>query len=87
MKKIILDFSNLKNAEEIHEYLFQKMELPEYYGRNLDALYDCLSEIDTPTCIAIFNCKGKIFNNFLNVFRDSECENRNICCIIYTDSK
>lgn len=52
MRKIVLDFSGLKTRNEIHEYLAEKMEFPEYYGRNLDALYDCLTDISEPTAIA-----------------------------------
>lgn len=51
MRKIVLDFCGLKTRKEIHEYLADKMEFPEYYGRNLDALYDCLTDISEPTAI------------------------------------
>lgn len=31
--------------KEGHDYLKKALNLPEYYGKNLDALYDCLGEI------------------------------------------
>ena len=36
-----------------HAYLQAVLALPEYYGANLDALYDCLTEIEEPTEIMI----------------------------------
>ena len=41
---IILDFSNCKYLEEIHTVLKKKFGLPEYYGKNWDALWDCLDD-------------------------------------------
>ena len=31
---------------QVHDYLMERLPLPEYYGRNLDALYDCLTDMD-----------------------------------------
>ena len=42
MKEITLVFSGAKTYWLLHEYLKQSFELPNYYGRNLDALWDCL---------------------------------------------
>lgn len=39
---IILDFTGCKYLEEIHLILKTKFGLPEYYGENWDALWDCL---------------------------------------------
>lgn len=39
-----LELYNIKTKMELHEYLLQQLQLPEYYGNNLDALHDCLSE-------------------------------------------
>ena len=39
---IILDFSNCKYIMEIHEVFKSKFGLPEYYGANQNALWDCL---------------------------------------------
>lgn len=42
---ITLDAAALKEKEEIHEFLKDALDFPEYYGNNLDAFYDCLTEI------------------------------------------
>ncbi len=39
---IILDFNGCKYLGEIHQILKTKFGLPEYYGENWDALWDCL---------------------------------------------
>ena len=39
---VILDFSKCKYLGEIHLMLKEKFGLPEYYGENWDALWDCL---------------------------------------------
>jgi RNAse (barnase) inhibitor barstar len=46
MHKIILDGQYLLEKETSHVYLQEKLNLPEYYGKNLDALYDCLCEME-----------------------------------------
>ena len=40
MKKIEL-IMNMDSKEEIHAYLQDVFHFPDYYGKNLDALYDC----------------------------------------------
>lgn len=40
--------------EMIHSYIADSLGFPEYYGKNLDALYDCLTDIDEPTAIGFF---------------------------------
>ena len=47
METVRLDGGRLACREEAMELLGQALELPEWWGRNLDALYDCLTE---PRC-------------------------------------
>lgn len=42
MTNIELDFSNCKYISSIHKVLKDAFDFPEYYGENLDALWDCL---------------------------------------------
>lgn len=54
MRKVILDFKPIRTREDVHKYLAMKFDLPDYYGANLDALYECLSEIREDTCVGFF---------------------------------
>lgn len=39
--------------QQLHKYLRAELELPDYYGENLDALYDCLTEVCEPVILKI----------------------------------
>lgn len=43
--KIYLDIRQLNEQAQAHAYLKEQLNFPEYYGNNLDALFDCLTEI------------------------------------------
>lgn len=45
MMQIVLDGSVITGREQLHDAVSQQLALPEWYGRNLDALYDCLGEV------------------------------------------
>ena len=41
---IFIDAARYATARELHQALKMLLHLPEHYGCNADALYDCLSE-------------------------------------------
>ncbi|UPK46344.1 MULTISPECIES: barstar family protein [Paenibacillus] len=43
MKRVVLNGEDFSSTTELHELLKQKLELPDFYGANLDALWDCLT--------------------------------------------
>lgn len=55
MKVCILDGKTLENKEMLHNVLTDTLGLPDWYGRNLDALYDCLTDVQEETEIWIKN--------------------------------
>ena len=38
-------FTKINSFSELHGILKESLDLPYYYGENLDALYDCLCEL------------------------------------------
>lgn len=54
MKKSILDLTNCKYYDELHERIKESLNFPDYYGKNLDAFWDCINcdcDIDFVTII------------------------------------
>ena len=41
---IILNGKSMQDRDDLHAHLKERLSLPDYYGRNLDALNDCLGE-------------------------------------------
>ena len=53
MNIVVLDGRKMTDKETAHLYLQKKLNLPEHYGKNLDALYDCLTENGKPVQIIV----------------------------------
>ena len=53
MKKITLTAADWKTPQDAHRALKEALSFPEYYGNNLDALYDVLTEIGQETEIIL----------------------------------
>lgn len=43
MNIVILDGVDFASTAELHQHLKDKLALPDFYGGNLDALWDCLT--------------------------------------------
>jgi ribonuclease inhibitor len=82
MKEYFIDFSGITDRYALHSCLKRALELPEYYGCNLDALYDCLTEM--PECsITLISADtldrlGQYGKSMISVFRDAALKNPNI---------
>ena len=74
MKKYVVDFRKVNSIEEAHETLKQSLDFPDYYGKNLDALNDCLSEIENEHLIYILTHKKTFdrFDDIMNVLDDNK---------------
>ena len=47
--EVPIDERDLMDLSTVHDYLRVTLGFPEHYGKNLDALADCLSEVSEPT--------------------------------------
>lgn len=90
MKIVILDAKKMAEKEKMHEYFAKKFNLPEHYGRNLDALFDCLCEINEPTLIKLKNedaLQGDTKESLIRLFHDVCNENEMVKFELVKDEK
>ena len=81
MKVIHLDLSGVESISDLHDCFEEAFSLPPWYGRNLDALWDCLSDGFTePTLLQVTDLPvlqarlGSVANVLVRLFRDlSDC--------------
>lgn len=80
MKEVILDCAALTDRETLHETLERELEFPSWYGRNLDALHDCLTELHEPVQITLQSLDSLMNygRKLLRVLQDAAAENENI---------
>ncbi len=89
---IVLDGGAAGDRRELHRYLRERLELPETYGRNLDALYDLLTDICGETVIRLERPQlfadqlGWYGKRLLRVFEDAAEANESLT-VEYGDPK
>ena len=56
--RFILDSGSVGSRETLHRTLAAGLHFPDWYGGNLDALHDCLTELAEPTELVIRNSRA-----------------------------
>ena len=81
---VILDGTMIMNREMLHDTLSATLRLPAWYGRNLDALYDCLTDVREDTVVvlrdrgALEEHLGSYGHRCLRVLEDASRDNPHI---------
>ena len=84
MKSIELDGRAMTTIQRVHEEMVRVLDLPAYYGRNLDALWDILSTTQEEMRICLhyapvmLNALEAYGAKLLGVFYDAAAERNNI---------
>ena len=84
MKTIILDGNEIISMSDIHNIFAEELDFPQWYGKNLDALYDCLSDVTEEVEIIIEDSAelmenlGISFERLCGLLNDVSEENPNI---------
>lgn len=76
---IQLDAQKMDKRRNAHTYLKEALSFPDYYGNNLDALHDCLTDLPE-TQVQFINTHDApaYFQKVLRVFRDAAEDNPNL---------
>ena len=81
MKVILLDGECIEDINGLHDEFSKALGFPDWYGRNMDALYDVLSESSDAIGVIAVNTNvlseklGNRWAAFLRLMRDLEREN------------
>lgn len=81
MRTLCLRGDEIETKEALHEKLTEELDFPSWYGGNLDALYDCLTDYDEELELSVVNAAsleaalGNYAGRFLQVLEDAAMEN------------
>ena len=73
--KLILDGNKLRYRSRVHRVLARHLAFPAWYGRNLDALYDCLTDLHEDTELVLVNWTADNLQMMRRVMEDAAAEN------------
>ena len=88
-REYTLDCEEMYERKIAHEYIARTLEFPDYYGNNLDALFDCLTEMGE--CSIVFTnldalCElGDYSGALIAVFEEAEQVNEDLT-LVYENS-
>ena len=75
-----IDLMGVETKSALHERIARVLELPDYYGNNLDALHDCLTDMtDTAICFTNYLQADIAMTGYMDALRrmcrdaESEC--------------
>ncbi len=75
---VYIDFSDIGDYEEFYAALKEKVELPEYFGENLDALFDTITGgLKVPLHLEFVNMSVdqlETFEDLLTTLEDADDE-------------
>ena len=80
MRLTILDGRMMTDRDSAHDYIAEALQLPDYYGHNLDALADCLSEMRPDDYILLQHTEdltdrlGEYGDRMVEVFKEACAE-------------
>ena len=92
-RRVTLSGNKMTSREVLHTYLAKKLAFPAYYGKNLDALHDCLTERSDPLHITVTYSErlkenlGDYGDTLLQVLQDVAEENEQITLSVYAERR
>lgn len=87
MRTIVLDGAYMTDKDAAYAYLAKRLGFPSYFGKNLDALYDMMTEPCPQTQLVIYHKETMLKNlgyygqRILDTMRDALRVNANLMLV------
>ena len=84
MRYAIIEGAAVGSMDRLHRLLAEQLDFPDWYGGNLDALYDCLTDLTEETTVILLHSQalaetlGAGYGRFCRVLKDAAAENPNL---------
>ena len=65
MKEVLIDCKGITEKDDLIQLFAKHLHFPDWFGGNMDALYDCLTDLEEPTHVILHNYAGP------NTFREA----------------
>ena len=84
MRYAIIEGAAVGSMARLHRLLAEQLDFPDWYGGNLDALYDCLTDLTEETSTILLHSQaltetlGTSYGRFCRVLTDAAAENPNL---------
>ena len=84
MEERTIDCTQIRTKEDLHRIFRDTLGFPEWYGNNLDALYDCLTDIQEDITVTLlrFDTMGSFRAGFRAVLEEAEQDNSHLIITI-----
>ena len=89
----IIDLAGVEDRTELHDRIEQGIKVTEWYGRNLDALYDVLTEYGNGWHVILLNTDDvddevrQYVDDMIGVFEDASAVVDDLSVEIYDNSE
>ena len=84
MRTVVLTAEECSDKEALHRHIAEALDFPSWYGGNLDALHDCLTDmredvaVRIPSVDALEEVLGPYTRRLMRVLVDASSENPHI---------
>ena len=81
MRNILLDTAAVTSIRDLHSLLKEAFSFPSWYGNNLDALFDCLTDLGEETVLTLLGTEhlaqslGPRWSAFADTLSDAAAQN------------
>lgn len=72
MKEVTIELNQIKDWDSFHDVFAKAFGFPDFYGRNMNAWIDCMSDLSSSESVGMTEFKIELDENLVLKFTDVE---------------